>query len=215
MTPNPESLQTPDERLERLSAVLDGEATPEETQATSTFWTVSEQAQAQWHAWSAIGEGLRSSQAWRAAGDQDAAAFLQAFRDRVKAQDGQDEPHVTPLRQAGSVYASPAPRLRSPWRWAALAAGFTAAAGAAALLWPLTNPGPQPELVQTAPLDVGIPKAENAGLAEAKSAPQTPGATRPTQVDKALADATPKPAEPSGQAPVHVEGTRLVVGPAR
>jgi sigma-E factor negative regulatory protein RseA len=107
--------QTPEQRRECLSALMDGDA--QALSAACAAWRNDADARAQWHAYHLIGDVLRSEElAQSAAAD---ARFLSAMRVRLAA-----EPVV--LAPAAQHAAAPRRRWLAP---AAAAAGFVVVAG--------------------------------------------------------------------------------------
>ncbi|WP_290901486.1 sigma-E factor negative regulatory protein [Aquabacterium sp.] len=116
---------------EILSALSDGQATPEEAARASAAWRDDPQARASWHRYQLIGDALRSPELLQASGG---AAFLQGFRARLA-----QEPVVLAPQAAHAVRTEPqnlASALqvtqlkRRPWAGpAAVAASFVLLVG--------------------------------------------------------------------------------------
>lgn len=113
---------------EILSALSDGQATPEEAARASAAWRDDPQARASWHRYQLIGDALRSPELLQAS---DGAAFLQGFRARLA-----QEPVVLAPQAARVVHHSQPPALhepplkRRPWAGpAAVAASFVLLVG--------------------------------------------------------------------------------------
>jgi sigma-E factor negative regulatory protein RseA len=107
--------QTPEQRRECLSALMDGDA--QALSAACAAWRNDADARAQWHAYHLIGDVLRSEELAQSAGAD--ARFLSAMRVRLAA-----EPVV--LAPAAQPAAAPRRRWLAP---AAAAAGFVVVAG--------------------------------------------------------------------------------------
>ncbi len=115
---------------EILSALSDGQATPEEAARASAAWRDDPQARASWHRYHLIGDALRSSELLQAS---EGSAFLQGFRARLA-----QEPVVLAPQAAHAARvehsnppASHMPSLkRRPWAGpAAVAASFVLLVG--------------------------------------------------------------------------------------
>jgi sigma-E factor negative regulatory protein RseA len=131
----PDSERREQARLQ-LSALLDGELAGDELTAPLGAWRDDARQRADWHAYSVIGDVLRSDEL--ASDPARDAEFLQVFRSRMST-----EPIVlapTPARVAPAGVAGARAR-RSWFAPTALAAGFVAVAGVA-VLWrtPLSSP---------------------------------------------------------------------------
>ncbi|MBT9611482.1 sigma-E factor negative regulatory protein [Aquabacterium sp.] len=116
---------------EILSALSDGQATPEEVARASAAWRDDPQARASWHRYQLIGDALRSPELLQAS---EGSAFLQGFRARLA-----QEPVVLAPQAAHAARTephSPASALqeaqlkRRPWAGpAAVAASFVLLVG--------------------------------------------------------------------------------------
>lgn len=115
---------------EILSALSDGQATPEEAARASAAWRDDPQARASWHRYQLIGDALRSPELLQAS---EGSAFLQGFRARLA-----QEPVVLALQAAHAARVehsqAPAsnmpPLKRRPWAGpAAVAASFVLLVG--------------------------------------------------------------------------------------
>lgn len=130
---------------ESLSALVDGEAGPQEAEAVRAAWRQDPALRARWHDYHLIGDILRSEDLASDAGHD--ADFLARLRDRLAAE---------PVVLAPSSVRAPAARRR--WAGvAAMAAGFVVVAGAALSVF---GPGAVPEA--------------GPGLAQAPEAPVGP-----------------------------------------
>lgn len=112
---------------EILSALSDGQATPEEAARATAAWRDDPQARATWHRYQLIGDALRSPELLQAS---DGAAFLQGFRARlaqepvVLAPQQLHAPDVSAVRHGAVLEAAPVLK-RRPWTGpAAVAASF-------------------------------------------------------------------------------------------
>lgn len=108
---------------EILSALSDGQATPEEVARAAAAWRDDAQARATWHRYHLIGDALRSPESLQTS---DGAAFLQGFRARL----AQEPVVLAPQAPQTSHHDLPAAAdlaslKRRPWAGpAAVAASF-------------------------------------------------------------------------------------------
>jgi sigma-E factor negative regulatory protein RseA len=155
--------------LERLSALMDGEADASALHACCDAWREDAAGRAAWHAYHLIGDVLRSEDLSSA--PQRDAAFVAALRTRL---DGEPA-----LLAPAAVDARAAPHRASRWRAfgapAAVAAGFVAVGGAVLVL--RSPPATEPvTLTQAAaPLELhAIAPSTQAPLAAVAEAPTAP-----------------------------------------
>ncbi len=111
---------------EILSALTDGQATPEEAARASAAWRDDPQARASWHRYQLIGDALRSPELLQAS---EGSAFLQGFRARLAQEPVVLAPqaaHAARTEHHSLAPASHTPQLkRRPWAGpAAVAASF-------------------------------------------------------------------------------------------
>lgn len=116
---------------EILSALSDGQATPEEAARAIGAWRDDPQARASWHRYQLIGDALRSPELLQTS---EGAAFLQGFRARLAQEPVVLAPqaaHVARAQHSGLAQALQAPQLkRRPWAGpAAVAASFVLLVG--------------------------------------------------------------------------------------
>jgi sigma-E factor negative regulatory protein RseA len=163
------------EALERLSAMVDGEAESGAVDRLCAAWREQPAARASWHAYHLIGDVLRSEDLSSDA--QRDAAFLRAVRERLAR-----EPVVLAPSKEDSAPSVSAPRGASvantrPSRWRtwsasiAVAAGFVAVAGALLVTQALA-PLPAPALAGAA--DTGSVTSSGAPAAVAASVDAEP-----------------------------------------
>lgn len=110
---------------EILSALTDGQATPEDVARATAAWRDDPQARATWHRYQLIGDALRSPELLQAS---DGAAFLQSFRARLAQEPVVLAPHV---KHVTAPVVMEAPQLkRRPWAGpVAVAASFVLLVG--------------------------------------------------------------------------------------
>lgn len=117
---------------EILSALSDGQATPEEVARASAAWRDDPQARASWHRYQLIGDALRSPELLQAS---EGSAFLQGFRARLAQEPvvlaPQQASHAARTEPHSPASALPvAPLKRRPWAGpAAVAASFVLLVG--------------------------------------------------------------------------------------
>ena len=122
---------------ESLSALADGEGSPDETAALVRRWGADAELREAWHCHQVIGDALRSDEL---AGQGSEARFLASLRVRLAQEPVVLAPAAHPAPSVEAVRSLPTARLRRP-RWAggvAVAAGFAAVA---AVLVSLQMPG--------------------------------------------------------------------------
>lgn len=88
---------------EILSALSDGQATPEEVARACSAWRDDAQARASWHRYQLIGDALRSPELLASS---DSSAFLQSFRARLA-----QEPVVLAPQAAQATHGAQAARV--------------------------------------------------------------------------------------------------------
>jgi len=117
---------------EILSALTDGQATPEEAARASAAWRDDPQARASWHRYQLIGDALRSPELLQAS---EGSAFLQGFRARLAQEPVVLAPQAVSVAR-GERHSSQAPvsqvqsLKRRPWAGpAAVAASFVLLVG--------------------------------------------------------------------------------------
>mgnify|MGYP003333805111 CR=1 FL=1 len=101
---------------EILSALSDGQATPEEVARACAAWRDDAQTRASWHRYQLIGDAMRSSELLKSS---DSSAFLQGFRERLA-----QEPVVLAPQAAHANHVAQAARVEHvqdahatlPWR---------------------------------------------------------------------------------------------------
>lgn len=108
---NPQSPPADARQAERLSALVDGEALPDEVSGLMSDWRSDPALRKRWHDYQLIGDVLRSDDLAAAPGHD--AAFLQRVRERLA-----QEPAVL----APAPRPQPLSRRPRPGRWAASAA---------------------------------------------------------------------------------------------
>jgi sigma-E factor negative regulatory protein RseA len=167
--------QDDSEALERLSAMVDGEAESGTVDRLCAAWREQPAARASWHAYHLIGDVLRSEDLSSDA--QRDAAFLRAVRERLAR-----EPVVLAPSKEDSAPSVSAPRGASvastrPSRWRiwsasiAVAAGFVAVAGA---LLVTQAPAPLPAPALAGATDIGSVISTGAPAAVAASVDAEP-----------------------------------------
>lgn len=169
--------------LERLSALMDGEADASALQTCCDAWREDAAGRAAWHAYHLIGDVLRSEDLSSA--PQRDAAFVAALRARLDAE---------PALLAPSVVRA-APQRASRWRAfgapAAVAAGFVAVGGAVLVL--RSPPAIEPATLTqaAAPLELRAiaptMQAPLAAVAEAPTAPPSGQMIRDVRLQQYLA----------------------------
>ncbi|HEX7384134.1 MAG TPA: sigma-E factor negative regulatory protein [Burkholderiaceae bacterium] len=139
--------------LERLSALMDGEARADEVRGACAAWRDDAAQRERWHAWQLIGDVLRSDDL--AAAPLRDAALLARLRSRLEAEPALLAP------------TEPAPRVA---RWSALgvpaavAAGFLVVGAAVLVLRP---PAPRPAEMASAAAPQPVALAASVDTAEA------------------------------------------------
>jgi sigma-E factor negative regulatory protein RseA len=118
-------------RRQRLSMLMDGEASIDDARALLAGWQEEAEVRADWHAWHVAGDVMRSTDPWVSGTGRGDAAFLVSLRERLAA-----EP--VPLAPAPLAEPTPAPQVRPAvvrplarrvMAPVAVAAGFVAVAG--------------------------------------------------------------------------------------
>jgi sigma-E factor negative regulatory protein RseA len=174
--------------LERLSALMDGEADASAVQACSDAWRDDVASRAAWHAYHLIGDVLRSEDL--ASAPQRDAAFVAALRARLDGEPallapsaGDTRVATRPLRRASRWRAFSAP--------AAVAAGFVAVGGAVLVLRspPATVPASLAQAGAPLELRASAPstQAPLAAVAEAPAAPLSGQMIRDARLQQYLA----------------------------
>lgn len=173
-------------KLERLSAVMDGEADDAAFEAACASWRNEELDRSSWHAWHLIGDVLRSEELGGTAHRE--AAFVLSLRSRLN-----DEPSIlAPVARAAAIDASDVGtaqiagasasrfgrvRSRSRRAWtasAAVAAGFVVVAGALVVM---QRPVATPSQVQAQ-----AAPSSDVRLVSVSAAPKAPVAETPIVV---------------------------------
>lgn len=163
-------------RMERLSALVDGELDEATTATACSHWRDDSALRASWHEYQLIGDLLRSDDL--VSTPQRDAAFLVALRLRLA-----DEPVVlAPQALQSSAMTSLPVRAagvrRSAWSWrasSAVAAGFVAVAGVVMVMrGPAVPPGPAAD---TSIAQVAAPVAATAQPVVASTLAAVPAAT--------------------------------------
>jgi sigma-E factor negative regulatory protein RseA len=167
-------------RREDLSALIDGELGANHVQRLCTAWRNEPASRETWHAYSLIGDVLRSEDL-ASAGARD-ECFLRDFRRRLSVEPVVLSPHSTaPVLDNMVPVASRLGSVRS-WRApAAMAAGLMVAVGAMVV----TQVPQQSPLAETAPL---------AAVSPSNSFGTTPAAPRVAVLNSPL-DSSPAPTE--------------------
>ena len=172
--------------LERLSALMDGEADASALRACCDAWREDAAGRAAWHAYHLIGDVLRSEDLSSA--PRRDAAFVAALRTKLDAEPALLAPAAVDTRRR-------VPQRASRWRAfsapAAVAAGFVAVGGAVLVLRapPATAPaslaqaGPSLEMRAVAPTS----PAMVAAIAEAPAAPLSGQMIRDARLQQYLA----------------------------
>ena len=175
---SPPSPAPQDELRQRLSRLVDGDASPDEAASVCGQWAGDACVREAWHEYHLIGDVLRSEELAAPAVHQ--ADFLAQLRQRL-----QQEPAIV----APTPMPAPARRRRPP-RWlggAAIAAGFVAVAGVL-VVSRVSEPGlgeAGPAIAQQAPADDGLRRT----TAAAEPAPRAAASAAPVQDGQLIRDA--------------------------
>ena len=176
---SPPSPASQDELRQRLSRLVDGDASPEEAASLCGQWAGDAQAREAWHEYHLIGDVLRSEELAGPAAHQ--ADFLAQLRGRLQ----QEPAIVAPTPMPAST------RRRRPPRWlggAAIAAGFVAVAGVL-VVSRVSEPGlgeAGPAMAQQVPADDGLRRTTTAA---AEPAPHAAASAVPLQDGQLIRDA--------------------------
>ena len=171
-----------------LSALADGDATDSEAARAFQAWRDDADARASWHAYSLIGDVLRSDDlAAEPAADE---AFLVALRARLAAEPvvlaPQPRADVAPEALPAAANA-PAGAVRTRGRWQgplAMAAGFLAVIGGLNVVRPFNHGGTAPlasnGTAASGPVLASATSVNNSGIVATslQAAPQTPAQTQ-------------------------------------
>ena len=166
------------ERLERLSALVDGEISPDDAAAACACWRDDREARASWHVYHLIGDVLRSDDL--AAEPARDVALLAAVRSRLAGEAVVLAPaqHLRRRPDAEEKRRTPSDRTdirasRFPWVVSsAVAAGFVAAAGTFMMMR-------APEPVANSP--VALASAARPSATDASPAAALPHAVVPSE----------------------------------
>ncbi len=180
-TPDPDH----DDARERLSAMLDGDADAAALDAVLAAWRRDPKTRERWHAYTLIGDVLRSDELAQPAAHD--AAFLDRLRHRLA-----EEPAIlAPLPSVGApVVALPTQAARRAWRrWSApvaMAAGVFAVAGVAVMMRG-SEPGPESGPMAAGPGLSAVQAVSVAGARTSAPALATEGVlVRDAQLDRYL-----------------------------
>ena len=131
---NSPSQEDPNAAKQSLSALMDGEATPAQTESACALWRSDASVRERWRTYHLIGDVMRSDELAGTAQRDD--AFLIALRAKL----AHEPVPLAPRQQVLSQVESASPMARPGLRWQvvsmATAAGFMAVAGAVMVLRP-------------------------------------------------------------------------------
>jgi sigma-E factor negative regulatory protein RseA len=167
-------------RRQQLSALIDGELSGDAVRGLSASWRNEPQVRETWHAYSLIGDVMRSEDLAKPAASDE--RFLQRLREKLADEPIVLAPEVLP-RVAPAVAAVSVPAMRQRaqrrgWRTpAAVAAGFVVVAGTLSVL--SRNPQPASDeaarlAAASAPVVVAASPVPTLSVAEAASGASAP-----------------------------------------